>query len=119
MPPGDRLVAAYDDAAGGTAAFDKTVLSVVNRDLGADFDPDAFEHEAVWVAEHEWIEMRLRSTREQAVHVASLDLDVSFARGEHLRTEISAKFRRPVVEAELAAASRWSEHCRVPARMLR
>lgn len=99
----DRLVAAYDDAAGVTAAFDKNVLAVVNRDLGADFDPDAFEHVAVWVAEHEWIEMRLRSTREQHVHVASLDLDVSFARGEQMRTEISAKFRRPVVEAELAA----------------
>ncbi|MBE7189716.1 L-histidine N(alpha)-methyltransferase [Jatrophihabitans endophyticus] len=104
VKPVDRLVAAYDDAAGVTAAFDKNILSVINRDLGADFDPDAFEHIAVWVPEHEWIEMRLRSSNDQVVRVASLDLDVSFARGEQLRTEISAKFRRAVVEAELAAA---------------
>ena len=111
VKPVDRLVAAYDDAAGVTAAFDKNVLAVVNRDLGADFDPDAFEHVAVWVPEHEWIEMRLRSTRDQLVRVASLDLDVPFARGEFMRTEISSKFRRAVVESELAAAglrlSQW------------
>jgi L-histidine N-alpha-methyltransferase len=100
----DRLVDAYDDAEGVTAAFDKNVLSVVNRDLGADFDPDAFEHVAVWDAANEWIEMRLRSTRDQVVRVRALDLDVHFERGEEMRTEISAKFRRDRVEAELAAA---------------
>jgi L-histidine N-alpha-methyltransferase len=100
----ERLVAAYDDAAGVTAAFDKNVLSVVNRDLGADFDPDEFDHVAVWDAEHEWIEMRLRSRSQQTVRVAALELAVQFARGEELRTEISAKFRRAGVEAELAAA---------------
>jgi L-histidine N-alpha-methyltransferase len=99
-----RLVAAYDDAAGVTAQFDKNVLDVVNRDLGADFDPDEFDHVAVWDAENEWIEMRLRSRQEQVVRVAALDLVVRFARGEELRTEISAKFRRDRVEAELAAA---------------
>ncbi len=99
-----RLVAAYDDAAGVTAAFDKNVLHVINRDLDADFDPDAFEHLAVWDAANEWIEMRLRSRADQLVHVRALDLDVRFARGEQMRTEISSKFRRERVTAELAAA---------------
>jgi L-histidine N-alpha-methyltransferase len=98
------LVAAYDDSAGVTAAFNKNVLSVLNAELGADFDLDAFEHVAVWDAEHEWIEMRLRSTAEQVVHVRDLDLRVTFSAGEELRTEISAKFRRDGVRAELAAA---------------
>jgi L-histidine N-alpha-methyltransferase len=100
----DRLVAAYDDAAGVTAAFNKNVLAVINRVLGGDFDVDAFDHLAVWDAEHEWIEMRLRSRRDQQVHVTDLGLTVDFAAGEQMRTEISAKFRREVVEQELAAA---------------
>ena len=98
------LVAAYDDAAGVTAAFNKNVLAVLNAELGADFDLDAFEHVAVWDAGHEWIEMRLRSTAAQRVRVRDLDLDVEFAAGEEMRTEVSAKFRRAGVEAELAAA---------------
>jgi L-histidine N-alpha-methyltransferase len=100
----ERLVAAYDDAAGVTAAFNKNLLAVLNRDLGADFDSDQFDHVALWDAKHEWIEMRLRSRRDQVIHVAALDLDVQFARGEEVRTEISAKFRRAGVERELAAA---------------
>jgi L-histidine N-alpha-methyltransferase len=100
----DRLVNAYDDAQGVTAAFNKNVLAVVNRDLGADFDASAFEHVAVWDERNEWIEMRLRSLRDQLVHVAALDLDVRFARGEQMRTEISSKFRRERVEVELAEA---------------
>jgi L-histidine N-alpha-methyltransferase len=100
----ERLVAAYDDAAGVTAAFNKNLLSVLNRDLGADFDVDEFDHVAVWDAEHEWIEMRLRARQEQLVRVSTLDLDVPFTRGEEMRTEISAKFRRAGVERELAAA---------------
>jgi L-histidine Nalpha-methyltransferase len=100
----ERLVAAYDDAAGVTAAFNKNLLTVLNRDLGADFDPAEFDHVAVWDAEQEWMEMRLRSRQDQTVRVAGVDLDVHFARGEELRTEISAKFRRPTVEAELSAA---------------
>ena len=99
-----RLVAAYDDAQGVTAAFDKNVLSVLNRDLEADFDPDAFSHRAVWDAEHEWIEMRLESLRAQRVRVGALDLEVSFAQGEQVRTEISSKFRRERVTEELADA---------------
>ncbi len=99
-----RLVAAYDDAQGVTAAFNKNVLAVLDRDLGADFKSEAFEHRAVWVAEQEWIEMRLESVEDQRVHVAALDLDVHLAAGEQIRTEISAKFRRERVEAELAAA---------------
>jgi len=105
------LVAAYDDAAGVTAEFNRNVLSVLNRSLDADFSPDAFAHVALWDAEHEWIEMRLRSARDQRVRVAALDLVVDFAAGEELRTEISAKFRRSGVERELAAGGfamrRW------------
>jgi L-histidine N-alpha-methyltransferase len=100
----DRLVAAYDDAAGVTAAFNRNVLLVMNRALHADFDPDAFDHVAVFDPDTEWIEMRLRSQRAQTVRLGELDLDVEFAPGEDLRTEISAKFRRTRVEAELAAA---------------
>ncbi|MFJ6216019.1 L-histidine N(alpha)-methyltransferase [Streptomyces sp. NPDC092296] len=98
------LVAAYDDAAGVTAAFDKNVLSVLNRELDADFDLAAFDHVACWNAESEWIEMRLRSRAEQSVKIRALDLVVSFEAGEELRTEMSAKFRRRGVAAELAAA---------------
>ncbi|MFG1664759.1 L-histidine N(alpha)-methyltransferase [Streptomyces sp. Y7] len=98
------LVAAYDDAAGVTAAFNKNVLTVIDRELGADFDPGAFEHVAVWDADHEWIEMRLRSRTAQTVKVPALDLAVHFAAGEEMRTEVSAKFRRDGVRAELSAA---------------
>jgi L-histidine N-alpha-methyltransferase len=100
----DRLVAAYDDAQGVTAEFNKNVLHVMNRELDADFDVDAFEHVAVFDLEREWIEMRLRSTRDQTVHVGALDLDVHFDDGEEMRTEVSAKFTRDRVERELAAA---------------
>ncbi len=103
MKDPDRLVAAYDDAAGVTAAFNKNVLAVVNRELDADFDLDAFEHVAVWDADNEWIEMRLRSLRDQTVRVDALDLDVRFAEREEMRTEISAKFRRQRVVDELTA----------------
>ncbi|MFJ6124295.1 L-histidine N(alpha)-methyltransferase [Streptomyces griseoviridis] len=98
------LVRAYDDAAGVTAAFDKNVLTVVNRELGADFDPEAFDHVALWDADREWIEMRLRSRADQTVKVPALGLAVEFAAGEELRTEISAKFRKDGVSAELDAA---------------
>jgi L-histidine N-alpha-methyltransferase len=99
-----RLEAAYDDARGITAEFNKNVLHVMNRELDADFDADAFEHVAVFDAEREWIEMRLRSTREQIVRVRTLDLDVPFLAGEEMRTEVSAKFRPEGVEKELHAA---------------
>ncbi|MFF5142871.1 L-histidine N(alpha)-methyltransferase [Streptomyces sp. NPDC013157] len=98
------LVRAYDDAAGVTAEFNKNVLAVVDRELDADFDPDAFDHVALWDARNEWIEMRLRSRVAQTVKVPALDLAVDFAAGEELRTEVSAKFRRDGVTAELAGA---------------
>ncbi|MFJ9553028.1 L-histidine N(alpha)-methyltransferase [Nocardiopsis sp. NPDC101807] len=99
-----RLVAAYDDAQGVTAAFNRNVLGVVNRRLGADFDPAAFDHIARWNAGEEWIEMRLRARSAQRVRVADLDLEVGFAPGEEMRTEVSAKFRREGLAAELDAA---------------
>ncbi|WP_031066919.1 L-histidine N(alpha)-methyltransferase [Streptomyces sp. NRRL WC-3742] len=104
------LVAAYDDSAGVTAAFNLNVLNVLNRELGADFDPDAFEHVALWDAEQEWIEMRLRSLRAQTVKIPALDLPLHFDRGEELRTEVSAKFRRERVASELAAAGLRLDH---------
>ncbi|MFJ9929381.1 L-histidine N(alpha)-methyltransferase [Streptomyces misionensis] len=104
------LVRAYDDSAGVTAAFDKNVLNVVNRELGADFDPDAFDHVALWDARNEWIEMRLRSRTAQTVKVPALDLAVEFAAGEELRTEVSAKFRKEGVVRELADAGMELTH---------
>ncbi len=100
----DRLEAAYDDAAGVTAEFNLNVLRVMNRELEADFELDQFAHLARYDRDEEWIEMRLRSLADQTVHIRALDLEVDFARGEEVRTEISAKFRRAGVEAELAAA---------------
>ncbi len=106
-----RLEAAYDDRAGVTAAFNRNLLSVLNRELEADFDPGRFEHVARWDPEHEWIEMRLRAEAAHGVRVRALDLEIDFGAGEEMRTEISAKFRRRGVEAELAAAglrlARW------------
>jgi L-histidine N-alpha-methyltransferase len=99
-----RLLQAYADAAGVTREFNRNVLLVVNRELGADFAVAEFQHVAVWDAANEWIEMRLRPEREQHVTISDLDMTVTFAAGEELRTEISAKFRRQNVEAELAAA---------------
>ena len=98
------LIAAYDDTAGVTAEFNKNVLAVLNRELGADFDLDTFDHVVVWDAQAEWIEMRLRSATEQVVHVPGIGVTAHFAAGEEMRTEVSAKFRRAGVEAELGAA---------------
>ncbi len=109
-----RLVAAYDDGAGVTAEFNRNVLRVLNRELDANFAVDEFDHVATWNADEEWIEMRLRAQRAQEVHFGSLDLDVSFAPGEELLTEISAKFRPDRVRDELAVAglgvlATWSD----------
>ena len=98
------LVAAYDDASGVTAAFNKNVLAVLNAELGANFDLDQFEHVALWDPAAEWIEMRLRSLEAQTVRVPGIGLEVEFGDGEEMRTEVSAKFRRAGVTAELAAA---------------
>ena len=114
VKPVDRLVAAYDDAAGVTAAFNRNLLAVLNRELGADFDLDRFEHVAVWDADERWIEMRLRATEAMAVTLPAIDLTVGFAAGEHMRTEISAKFTADQVGRELGRAGlqvmgRWTD----------
>jgi L-histidine N-alpha-methyltransferase len=98
------LQAAYDDAQGITAEFNRNVLRVLNRELGADFEPDDFEHVALFDREHEWIEMRLRARRAHTTHVRDLDLPVRFEEGEELRTEISAKFTDARIDGDLAAA---------------
>ena len=87
-----RLEAAYDDAAGVTAAFNLNVLAVLNRELSADFDLHRFEHLTFYDAQNAWIEMRLRSLADQSVSVRDLGMDVEFAAGEEIRTEISCKF---------------------------
>jgi len=99
-----RLLRAYDDAAGVTAEFNRNVLRVINRELSADFAVSQFQHVAVWDAEDQWIEMRLRAASDQRVTVADLDLTVEFAAGEEMRTEISAKFTPAQVAGELEAA---------------
>jgi L-histidine Nalpha-methyltransferase len=105
------LEAAYDDAQGVTAEFNRNVLRVLNRELQADFDPDDFEHVAVFDRENEWIEMRLRARREHTTLVRDLDLSVHFDAGEELRTEISAKFTPARLGRDLSAAGlrlvRW------------
>lgn len=98
------LEAAYDDAEGVTAEFNRNVLRVLNRELDADFDPHDFEHVALFDREHEWIEMRLRARREISARIQRLDLDVRFDAGEELRTEISAKFTPERLQGDLAAA---------------
>jgi len=117
MRPGDSLLlgtdlvkdpatleAAYDDSEGVTAEFNRNVLHVVNRELDADFDVDAFHHVAFFDREREWIEMRLRAASRQHVHIGALGLDVEFEPREELRTEISAKFTHERLQGDLAAA---------------
>lgn len=99
-----RLELAYNDSRGVTAEFNKNVLNVINRELGGDFDPARFTHVARWDAENEWIEMLLRSDVDQRVRVADIELEIDFAAGEELRTEISDKFRRSGLETELGNA---------------
>lgn len=105
------LEAAYDDAAGVTAAFNRNVLAVVNRELGADLPIDAFAHRAYWDEEKRCVHMELVATREVAADVPAAGVRVSFAAGERLHTEVSCKFTRTVVEEELEAAGmalvRW------------
>jgi L-histidine Nalpha-methyltransferase len=98
------IEAAYNDSAGVTAEFNRNLLHVVNRELDADFDPEAFDHVAFFDRRHEWVEMRLRATRPCSVLIAELDLRVEFAAGEELRTEISTKFTRERIESDLEAA---------------
>ncbi len=105
------IEAAYDDSLGVTAEFNRNVLHVINRELDGQFDVDAFEHVAFFDHDQEWIEMRLRARRAMTVRVDAIALEVAFAEGEELRTEISAKFTIERVRADLAAAglilNRW------------
>ena len=98
------IEAAYNDSQGVTAAFNKNVLAVLNRELGADFDLGAFEHVAFYDRHQEWIEMRLRALAPQVVNVRALGITVHFAHREEMRTEISAKFTRERLAGDLAAA---------------
>jgi L-histidine N-alpha-methyltransferase len=105
------IEAAYDDSQGVTAEFNRNVLHVINRELDADFTPDAFDHIAFFDRRHEWVEMRLRARRPCSVLISELGMRVEFAAGEELRTEISAKFTRARVEADFRATGleleRW------------
>ena len=108
------LEAAYHDSAGITAEFNKNVLRVLNRELGANFDPDLFEHVAFFDPENEWIDIRLRSLGEQFIDLTELDMRSHFARNEEMRTEISTKFARPglegiYAEAGLVLTDWWSD----------
>jgi L-histidine Nalpha-methyltransferase len=114
VKPVDRLVAAYDDAAGVTAAFNLNLLAVLNRELGADFDIERFEHRAVWDAQEQRIEMRLRATEAMTVKLPAIDLVAEFAAGEEMCTEISTKFTPDGVRDDLAGAGmavveRWTD----------
>ena len=117
MGPEDRLVvgtdlvkdrsvleAAYNDSAGVTADFNRNVLRVINEGLDADFVPEAFEHVAFFDEANSWIEMRLRANGAQTVRIDGVNLEVRFADGEEIRTEISAKFTRDAVESEFGRA---------------
>ncbi len=99
-----RLVAAYDDAAGVTAGFNRNVLRVLNEQLGGNFDPDNFRHVALWNEQQQWIEMRLRAEAAAEVSLADAGITVRFDEGEDLLTEISAKFTPEKVERELSEA---------------
>ena len=106
----DRLVTAYDDPQGVTAEFNRNVLRVLARELDAKVDPDGWDHVARWNAAEEWIEMWLRARGPQQIAIPALDLDRTFVDGESIHTEISAKFRRAGVEAELTAAGFEPRH---------
>jgi L-histidine Nalpha-methyltransferase len=117
MLPEDRLIvgtdlikdrsileAAYNDSEGVTAEFNRNVLRVLNEGLEADFEPEAFEHVAFFDEANSWIEMRLRANGAQRVRIEGADLELTFADGEEVRTEISSKFTVEAVDRELDEA---------------
>ncbi len=117
MPPGDaflvgvdlvkdkvRLEAAYNDPEGVTAEFNRNILAVVNRRFDANFVPDHFRHRAFYDSVNDWIEMRLTADRAMVVHLGALSMDLSFAEGSEIRTEISCKFTRQSLAATAAGA---------------
>jgi L-histidine Nalpha-methyltransferase len=106
----DRLIAAYDDPGGVTAEFIANSLRVVNRELGARFDLDAFRYVAFWDPAEERMDMRLRAIRAQRIPVDGLGLEVELAAGEELRIEVSAKFRLDALGDELARAGLAVRH---------
>ena len=97
-----RLNAAYNDAAGVTAAFNRNVLRVLNRELGADFEPDAFEHHAFYDPGHGRVEMHLVATLPMTVHIPDVG-DFELDAGDSILTEISRKYDRAEVDATLDA----------------
>ena len=99
-----RLVAAYDDAAGVTAEFNRNVLHVLNRELDGDLSPYRFAHVAKWNKDEQWIEMHLRAEGAQHATLRAIGLEVDVDDEELIHTEISAKFTRQRVQDELAAA---------------
>jgi L-histidine N-alpha-methyltransferase len=99
-----RLDAAYNDPAGVTEAFIRNALTVLDREIGSRFDQQGFTYEARWDGIQNWMDIGLRSLRDQTVALPALDVDVSFAAGEFLRVEVSSKFRREPIEQELATA---------------
>ncbi|MCX6390356.1 MAG: L-histidine N(alpha)-methyltransferase [Solirubrobacterales bacterium] len=98
------LVAAYDEPEGVTARFNLNLLTIINRELGADFNPADFEHVALWNEDEEWIEMRLRARRPISVAIDGLGVSFEFAAGEEILTETSAKFTRQSVSDDLTSA---------------
>lgn len=100
----DLLEAAYNDSRQVTAAFNRNVLHVVNRELSADFDPDHFDHLAFFNEKEERIEMHLQANRDVDVYIRGLGMLVSFEKGETILTEICRKFRRQSAEHMIAEA---------------
>jgi len=100
----ETLERAYDDSAGVTAAFNRNLLHVLNRELGADFDPEAFAHRAVWDEARARIEMHLVAASPQTVRIPALDLELRFEAGEGIRTELSHKYTQSTARALLADA---------------
>jgi L-histidine N-alpha-methyltransferase len=112
-----RLEAAYDDADGVTAAFNRNVLRVLNGSLGATFKPALFDHVARYDRDESWIEMVLRARRRQRVEIEALGLEFELEAGEELRTEVSCKFtlariREELMRAGLEPAGLWSDRSR-------
>lgn len=115
VKPLERILQAYNDAAGLTAEFTLNLLQVINRELDADFDLEAFEHVGLWDPLHTRVDLRLRALCEQSVHVARAGLTVEFGRHEELQAEISTKFTLPQIAGELRAAGldvvrTWTDH---------
>lgn len=105
-----KLVAAYDDSAGVSATFSKNLLSVLNTHVGADFNPDAFDHVVTWHAEAECVAMFLQSRISQVVRLSEIDLSVDLPAGERIQMSISSKFRRDGIQAELESAGFSPSH---------